>query len=213
MERADGSMAGVTQVIGVDLDTTGWLGVSAERDGAPEARGFPWWMTIPDNRWLSMARAWHFFFAWVLVLNAIVYLGHAIATRHLARDLAPDRADWRALGPSIRDHLRFRHPRGEAARRYNPLQKLAYLAVIFALVPFLVLMGLAMSPWLDTVVPGWVDLVGGRQSARTLHFVAAWLLVAFVAIHVFMVAVSGAWNHLRSMITGRYRLERGDGGG
>jgi thiosulfate reductase cytochrome b subunit len=201
--RADGSMAGVTQVFGVEFDSTGWLGVSRERDGTLEARGFPWWLTIPDDRWLSMARAWHFFFAGVLVLNGLVYVGHAVASRHLA----PDRMDWRTLGQSVRDHLRFRHPRGEAAKRYNPLQKLAYLVVIFALIPTLVLMGLAMSPRLNTVVPGWVALVGGRQSARTLHFVAAWLLVGFVAIHVLEVVASGLWNHLRSMVTGRYRVE------
>lgn len=207
LERTDGRLVGVTRVFGAEFDTTGLFGVSIERDGMVEARGFPWWMTIPDNRWLSMARAWHFFFAWVLVVNGVVYLGHAIFSRHLARDLAPDRGDWRSIGRSIRDHLRFRHPQGEVAKRYNVLQKLAYLAVIFVLVPLLVLMGFAMSPWLDTVVPGWVELVGGRQSARTLHFVGAWLLVAFVAIHLFEVVVSGLWNHLRSMVTGRYRIE------
>ena len=86
------------------------------------------------------------------------------------------------------------------------LQKLAYLVVVFVLLPLIVIMGLAMSPWLDGVVPGWVDIVGGRQSARTLHFIAAWLLVGFVLIHVFEVIVSGLWNHLRSMVTGRYRI-------
>jgi thiosulfate reductase cytochrome b subunit len=86
------------------------------------------------------------------------------------------------------------------------LQKLAYLAVIFVLLPLVVLMGLGMSPWVDGIFPGWVDLFGGRQSVRTIHFVAAWLLVAFVLIHVFEVIVSGMWNHLRSMITGRYRV-------
>jgi thiosulfate reductase cytochrome b subunit len=142
----------------------------------------------------------------VVVINGFAYVAYSAASRHLARDLAPDRSDWRSLGRSIRDHLRFRHPTGEAARRYNVLQKLAYLAVIFVLLPLIVLMGLAMSPWMNTVLPGWVDLFGGRQSARTIHFIVAWLLVAFVLIHVFEVVVSGLWNHLRSMITGRYRI-------
>jgi len=110
------------------------------------------------------------------------------------------------IGRSIKDHLLFRHPRGEAAKRYNVLQKLAYLAVIFVLLPLIVLMGLAMSPRADAVFAGWVDIVGGRQSARTLHFVVAWLIVGFVAIHVFQVIVTGLWNNLRSMITGRYRV-------
>ena len=104
-------------------------------------------------------------------------------------------------------HLLLRHPQGEAARRYNILQKLAYLSVIFVLFPLAILMGWAMSPGLNALLPGWIDVVGGRQSARTLHFIAAWLLVAFVAVHVFEVIVSGFWNHLRSMITGRYRID------
>jgi thiosulfate reductase cytochrome b subunit len=91
-------------------------------------------------------------------------------------------------GPSIIDHLRFRHPAGEAAKRYNVLQKITYLVVVFLLLPLVVLMGLAMSPSLDSAWPGWVDLVGGRQSARTLHFIAAWALVAFMLVHVFEVS-------------------------
>ena len=74
------------------------------------------------------------------------------------------------------------------------------------LLPLAILMGFAMSPWLDSLWPGWVDVFGGRQSARTIHFVVAWLLVAFVLIHVFEVIVSGFWNHLRSMLTGRFRV-------
>ena len=123
-----------------------------------------------------------------------------------SRDLAPTGGELRTIGQSIRDHLRFRHPSGEAAKRYNVLQKIAYLVVIFVLLPLIVMMGLAMSPRLDAVFTGWVDLVGGRQSARTIHFVVAWLLVAFVLIHVFQVIVTGVWNNLRSMITGRYRV-------
>jgi len=75
------------------------------------------------------------------------------------------------------------------------------------LLPLVILMGFAMSPWLNSLLPGWVDVFGGRQSARTIHFIVAWLLVAFALIHVFEVIVSGFWNHLRSMITGRYRVE------
>ena len=86
------------------------------------------------------------------------------------------------------------------------LQKITYLGVVFVLLPFLVLMGLAMSPNANSWLPGWVDLVGGRQSARTLHFIAACLLVLFVLIHVFEVAVGGFWNHLRSMTSGKYQV-------
>ena len=154
-----------------------------------------------------MGRRWHFFFAWVFVINGLCYLAYSIAGRHLSRDLAPTSADLRSIGASIVDHLRFKHPTGEAAKRYNVLQKLAYLIVIFILLPLIVLMGMAMSPWLDSLWPGWVDIFGGRQSARTIHFIVAWLLVAFVLVHVFEVIVSGLWNHLRSMITGRFRID------
>jgi thiosulfate reductase cytochrome b subunit len=204
--KADGRVQGVTRVAGREFDTTGVLGASTDRDGELAPRAFPWWATIPDHRWLAMARSWHFFFAWVLLLNGLAYLAWSIGSRHLARDLAPDRADLRSIPQSIRDHLRFRHPAGEAATRYNVLQKLAYLAVIFGVVPLLILMGLAMSPWANAAWPGWIDVFGGRQSARTLHFVLAWVLVLFVAVHVFEAAVAGLWNHLRSMITGRFRV-------
>jgi thiosulfate reductase cytochrome b subunit len=88
------------------------------------------------------------------------------------------------------------------------LQKLAYLLVIFGLIPFIVLMGLAMSPRIDALWPGWIDLVGGRQSARTWHFIGASLLVLFVLVHVFEVIITGFWNNLRSMFTGKYAIEK-----
>jgi thiosulfate reductase cytochrome b subunit len=207
---ADGRLVGITRVFGRAFDTTGWLGVSKAADGTPVARGFPTWATVPGPQWLAMGRRWHFFFAWVLVVNGVAYLAWSIASRHLARDLAPTGADWRSIPRSIADHLLLRHPKGEAAKRYNVLQKLAYLGVIFGLLPLMVLAGLAMSPWLDTAIPGWVGLFGGRQAARTIHFVIAWLLVGFVAVHVFEVVVSGLVNNLRSMITGRYDVELGD---
>jgi thiosulfate reductase cytochrome b subunit len=169
--------------------------------------GFPSWMTLPGGQWLAMGRRWHLFFAWVFVVNGLVYVGYTIASRHLQRDLAPTRTDLRSIGRSVIDHLHLRHATGEAARRYNVLQKLTYLFVIFGLLPFVILMGWALSPRLDTLAPGWVDIVGGRQSARTLHFIAAWALVAFVLVHVFEVLISGVVNNLRSMITGRYVVD------
>jgi thiosulfate reductase cytochrome b subunit len=171
------------------------------------AHGFPSWITLPSGRWLAMGRRWHLFFAWIFVINGLAYVIYTIASRHLHRDLTPTRGDWRSIGQSVIDHLRLRHPSGQAAQRYNILQKLTYLFVIFGLLPFVVLMGWALSPRLDTVIPGWVDLFGGRQSARTLHFIAAWALVAFLLVHVFEVLVSGLYNNVRSMITGRYVVE------
>jgi thiosulfate reductase cytochrome b subunit len=167
--------------------------------------GFPGWATIPGHRWLAMGRRWHFFFAWILFINASAYLTYSVVSGHVTRDLAVRRVEWRSIGRSVREHLRLHRPRGEEAKRYNVLQKISYLVVIFVLLPLMVLTGMAMSPWLDSLVPGWVAVFGGRQAARTVHFVVAWLLVLFAAIHVFEVIVSGFWNNLRSMISGNYR--------
>jgi thiosulfate reductase cytochrome b subunit len=205
--ETDTGAMGFTRLFGREFDTTGTLGLRETADGY-NADAFPGWLTIPSGRWLSMARSWHFFFAWVFLINGLCYVVYTIWSRHLARDLWPTREDVRGIGASIVEHLKFRHPAGEAAKRYNVLQKIAYLVVIFVLLPLVVMMGLAMSPRLDTVFTGWVNLFGGRQSARTIHFVVAWLLLGFVAIHVFQVIVTGLWNNLRSMITGRYRVPR-----
>jgi thiosulfate reductase cytochrome b subunit len=206
-ESDDGRAIGVTEVLGHEFHTTGVLGLSNDPAVGLVERGFPSWATLPGSQWLAMARRWHFFFAWLLVINGISYVAYSIWSRHLTRDLTPTRTDWRSVGRSVLDHLLFRHPRGEAAKHYNVLQKLAYLGVIFVALPLVILMGLAMSPRIDSLWPGWVDVFGGRQSARTLHFLAATAIVLFVLIHLFEVAVTGLWNNLRSMITGRYEVE------
>ena len=196
---------GRTRLGSTTFDTTGVLGVSTV-DGAVTARGFPSWATIPGPQWLAMARHWHLFFAWLFVVNGVAYILYSLFSRHLVRDLVPTRAELRAIGRSIADHVRFRHPTGEAAKRYNVLQSLAYLIVIFGLLPLIVIAGLAMSPRLDAAFTGWVDLLGGRQSARSLHFLAAVGLVLFTLVHVFEVVVAGVWNEMRSMVTGWYRV-------
>jgi len=206
-QDAAGNLVGVTQVGRHTFTTTGVLGVSNGRDGTPQVRGFPSWLTVPGPQWLAMGRRWHFFFAWVFVLNGLCYVGYAVATRHLQRDLWPTGTDWRGIGRSIVDHLRFKHPHGEEALRYNILQRLAYLTVIFVFGVGIVLMGLAMSPRMDAVLSPMVEAVGGRQSARTIHFIIAWGFVAFVLIHVFEVLISGVFNQLRGMITGRYAVD------
>ncbi|HEY7378561.1 MAG TPA: cytochrome b/b6 domain-containing protein [Steroidobacteraceae bacterium] len=189
---------------------TGYLWGRTSETGKPAliqaANKFPSWITIPSEQWLAMGRRWHFFFAWLFVINGLVYLAHSFASRHVQQDLNPTREDWRGTWRSIKDHLLFRHPHGEAARRYNVLQKVAYLLLIFVLFPLVLVTGCAMSPWLNSALPGWVEVLGGRQSARTLHFIFAWTLVLFVLVHVFQVIVTGFWNNLRSMITGRYQI-------
>ena len=202
----DGKARGVTTIGGHRFDTTGVLGVSPRADGMRVKRGFPEWATIPGPRSLALGRRWHFFFAWLWVINGACYLLWSLASRHLTRDLAMQRRDWRAIPASIVAHLRFHHPVGDEAARYNPLQKLAYLAVIFVLAPLAVLTGLSMSPQMDSVLGWWLQLVGGRQSARAIHFIVMSLFVLFTVVHVLMVVYAGPINEMRSMISGRFRV-------
>jgi thiosulfate reductase cytochrome b subunit len=202
----DGKLRGTTQVGSFRADTTGFLGVSDNMFGKPAVRAFPTWATIPGARNHAQGRRWHFFFAGVFVINGLLYWLWSWRARHLSQDLLPTRPELRGIGASIVEHAKFRHPTGEAATRYNVLQKLAYLAVIFVLAPGVVLMGLAMSPHMDSVLGWMVDLVGGRQSARTWHFVIAFAFIAFIAVHLFMVLVTGPINQVRAMLTGNYRI-------
>lgn len=206
-ENREGEIVGVTAIFGRKFITTGFFGASAEASGELTVRGFPSWLTLPKWQWLSMARRWHFFIAWLFALNGIVFVSYSIVTGHLHHDLLPTGHDFLKIGKTIKDHLLFRHPTGETAKHYNILQKTAYLGVIFFLLPMMILMGLGMSPALDALHAGWVDIFGGRQSIRTIHFILAWVLVLFVAVHVFMVTVTGLWNNLRSMITGYYKIK------
>ncbi|MEO8058179.1 MAG: cytochrome b/b6 domain-containing protein [Burkholderiales bacterium] len=202
-----GGVVGVTRVAGHEFVTHGVLGASKSgAAGEWTVRAFPAWATVPSGQWLSMGRHWHFFFAWLFVINGVAYVLYGLFSGHLRRDMLPTRAELANIGRSIKDHLLLRHPSGEAAKRYNVLQSLAYLVVIFGLLPLVIVAGMAMSPRLAAVWPGWVDLLGGRQSARTLHFLAASGLLLFVCVHVFEVLISGAWNQLRSMITGWYTV-------
>jgi len=201
-------LRGLTTISGHAFKTTGILGVSNDAMGRPQERAFPSWATIPADQSLATGRRWHFLFAWLLVINGIIYLVSGLLSRHLSRDLAPTGSDLRHIPRSVWDHVRFRVPKGDEARRYNVLQKLAYLAVIVVIFPVLILAGLTMSPGLDTAFPWLLDLFGGRQSARTIHFLCAVALVLFTIVHLFEVLVSGVVNNMRSMITGRYDIER-----
>jgi thiosulfate reductase cytochrome b subunit len=204
-QESDGSIKGVTTIFGKSFTTTGILGASRDESGEIAARGFPSWITIPSYQDLATGRRWHFFFAWLLVLNGAVYVANLFARRHL-KDFLPSDRELRSIPASIWEHLRLRFPKGDEALHYNVLQKLAYLSVIFAL-PILVLAGLTMSPAIDATFPWLLSLFGGRQSARTIHFVAAFYLVGFVIVHIVMVLISGLLNNMISMITGRYAIE------
>ena len=202
VQTDDGDIKGVTTVLGYRFETTGVLGYS---DGS--GRAFPAWATIPSAKWLAMGRQWHLFFAWLFVINGLIFTAYALASRHVTRDLAPTGMDWRSIGKSLKDHLVFRHPIGEEARRYNVLQKLAYATVLFLLGPLIVLTGLAMSPTIDTAFPWLPTILGGRQAARTIHFVACFSFIGFILIHVFQVIMTGFFNNICSMITGWFTVK------
>jgi thiosulfate reductase cytochrome b subunit len=202
----DGTVAGVTKIGSLSFNTTGVLGASNNAAGELEDRGFPSWLTIPSYRDLATGRRWHFFFAWMFVVNGLLYLLYSFTSGHLRRDLLPGAAQLRGIGRDIYRHIRLQFPHGEEAREYNVLQKLAYLSVVCVVLPLVVLTGLTMSPAIDAAFPFLLELFGGRQSARTIHFLCAWTIVLFVLVHVAMVLLSGVWNNLRSMITGRYQI-------
>jgi thiosulfate reductase cytochrome b subunit len=147
-------------------------------------------------------RSLHFLSAWIAVLTGSLYFISGILTQHFRNRLLPAHADlsWSFLRTSVLDHLRFKRPAEEDS--YNVLQRLSYLAVIFLFFPMVILTGLAMSPVITSVVPQVVTIFGGHQSARTIHFFLADLLVLFLFVHVAMVIRAGFSSRMRAMITG-----------
>jgi Ni/Fe-hydrogenase b-type cytochrome subunit len=204
MRTEGGEIKGITTVFGRSFDTTGVLGYSDHT-----ARAFPAWATIPGHQWLAMGRQWHLFFAWVFVLTGLLYLSYAFLSRHVSRDLVPTRWDLRGIGRAVKDHLLLRQAEDGTAAGYNVLQKLAYLVVLFGLAPLILLTGLSMSPMIDAAFPWLLNVFGGRQSARTIHFITCFVFVGFIAIHVVQVIITGFFNNMRSMITGWFALKGG----
>lgn len=169
---------------------------------------FPGWMTLPSSYSLAMSRRWHLAFALLLAFSLLAYMLWSLVNRHIKRDLAFRKGE---LAPThiwqdIKDHARLRFPTGAAALNYNVLQKASYIGVIFVLLPVMIATGLCMSPGFGAAAPWLVDFFGGRQSARSIHFIGMWLLVAFFIVHMAMVLLAGPFNEVRSMITGRFRI-------
>jgi thiosulfate reductase cytochrome b subunit len=197
MKTESGEMKGITTILGHKFDTTGVLGYS---DGS--GRAFPAWATVPSARYLAMGRQWHLFFAWLLVINGLFFTAYAVISRHVTRDLAPSGKDLRGIGKAVKDHIVLRHPKGDEAKRYNVLQKLTYIGILFVIAPLIVLTGLTMSPTIDTAFPWLLTIFGGRQAARTIHFIACFSFVGFIVIHILQVILTGFFNNIRSMVTG-----------
>lgn len=204
----NGEAVGFTKIGPVTFTTTGVLGYSGA-PGMREPRAFPAWATIPSFRDLASGRRWHFFFAWLFVINGLVYLATSVVGGHLWKDLWPKRDQLapQHIWHEIVTHAQLKFPKGEEARRYNVIQKVTYLLVILGLLPLMLATGLSMSPGFNATAPWLLDVFGGRQSARTIHFLSASGIVLFILVHLALVVVSGLWNNLRSMITGRYAIQ------
>lgn len=200
--RQNGSeLQGITRIFGTEFDTTGFLGAS---NG--EARAFPAALTIPSNRSLASGRVIHLFFAWVLVITLAIWAVASVLNGHF-RQLIPTIADLRGLPGDVANHvqLRFHH-----TAEYNVLQKLAYASVLFVALPLMIATGLSMSPGFNSVAPWLLDLFGGRQTARTLHFITMVALIGFFVVHMLMILAAGPLNEMRSILSGRYRLDSED---
>ncbi len=180
--------------------------VPASRDTVPTGYKY----VVPDqNGW---SRYLHFEAAWVTLLAGLVYGVYGLASGHFRKNLIPERRDWsgRAYRERMAKYLRRTPPDRTEDRSYNVLQRTAYILVIFGLFPLMIWTGLAMSPSFTAVFPSTAALLGGRQSARTIHFLVTWLLLLFLFVHVAMVAMSGLRSRMWAMITGKNRDE-GDG--
>ena len=163
---------------------------------------FPGWATIPNYYSLAAARDWHLLFAWVFGVGLLLYLAIALFNGHFRRDILTRRKEWRwsAIRKDIAAHLRLDFSPAEG--KYNFFQKLAYGLVIFIMLPVMILTGMALSPAMDAAWPWLLDLFGGRQSARSIHFIVAWGLLVFLVVHVILVLLSGPIRQLRDMILG-----------
>jgi thiosulfate reductase cytochrome b subunit len=200
--NVDGVVRGFFKIYGWQFDTTGVLGTQ-NTDMGPVTRAFPSWLTIPGYFWLAGGRRWHFFFAWIFALNGLLYIIYNVANGHI-RKFLPGPRDLARVPAMALYYLRIRKESPQQDE-YNPLQMMAYTSVFFILTPLVILSGMAMSPQLNMGI-NWLPAVfGGRQSARSIHFILTFLFAGFTFGHVLMVLTTGVLNNMRSMITGWYR--------
>jgi Ni/Fe-hydrogenase b-type cytochrome subunit len=174
---------------------------------------FPGWITIPMNYNLAISRRWHLFFALVLAFSLLAYMIVSLLNRHFSRDLRVRRADVTPahLAADAKAHLALRFHDPENPRAYNVFQKLSYVAIVFIALPLAILTGLALSPAMVAAWPWLLDLFGGRQSARSIHFLTMIAITGFTVVHLALVILAGPINEVRSMLTGKWRVPEGTG--
>ena len=163
---------------------------------------FPDWMTIPGYYSLAVARDWHILTAWPFALGMLFMWIAMLANRHFPRDIATTRKEWkpRNILADVKAHLRLEFDHG--AGNYNFLQKLAYGFVLGIFLPMLIFTGIAISPGMEPSFGWLVELLGGRQSARSLHFLFAFATAGFVIVHILLVILAVPIGQVRDMITG-----------
>ncbi len=198
----NGDVRGYMELFGYRIRTTGVLGVQFTESG-PRVRAFPSWITIPGYFWLAGGRRWHFFFGWLFTINGLLYFLYNLLNGHMRKFLFTVR-DAAKVPAMILYYLRLRYESPQDGE-YNPLQKLAYSSVFLILTPLVLLTGMAMSPQLDVAFNWLPAMFGGRQAARTVHFILAFSFASFTFGHIFMVLTTGVVNNMRSIITGWYR--------
>ncbi|WOE74503.1 cytochrome b/b6 domain-containing protein [Alterisphingorhabdus coralli] len=193
------------------IPSTGVIGHWRDDAGRVQNWAFPDWATIPSRYDLAAGRQWHFFFAWILSISLLLFMVFSLFNKHIANDLHMRREDWspRNIAATLWHHVRLRFPKGREALRYNSLQKLSYIGVIFIALPLMIATGLAMSPQMNAAMPWLPELFGGRQSARSWHFIIAFALVAFFLVHMLMVLLSGPIQQLRGITSGRVQISEG----
>src|ERR1700710_1839886 len=134
------------------------LPIPASRDTVPTAYHF----VMPDqNGW---SRYLHFQAAWLLVFTGLVYGVASFWNGHFRRDVLPGRADrtWRALRGVVTKYRRREAPGEADFHSYNAMQRMAYMSVIFVMIPLVIWTGLAMSPAFTSAFPLPVGAFGGR---------------------------------------------------
>ena len=153
-----------------------------------------------ENGW---GRSLHFLAAWILVVTILVYVLAGLLGGHIRRDILPDAKDL-APGTLVRDARAHLHPSADVGGGppYGAVQKAAYTGVVFVALPLMLLTGLTMSPAVTSALPFLLDVFGGYQSARTIHFFGFSALILFLFVHVAMVFVTGAGRQLRAMTLG-----------
>ncbi len=173
---------------------------------------WPGWATIPSRYDLALARHWHLLFALVLGFGLLIHMLLSLINRHFQKDLRIRAAEVspRHLWGDIKAHLAFRFHDPAHPGAYNVLQKIAYAGTIFVLIPLAILTGLCLSPGFDSAAPWLVEAFGGRQSARSIHFLAAAAVVIFIVVHLVLVMLAEPVNEVRSMITGWWRVPEED---